>query len=186
MAHILLLSGSPSNTSRSAAVLELARRRFAAENIDARILSIRDFPAEDLILAKYDSPAFNEIKQLVEKASALVVSTPVYKASYSGGLKALLDILPQTALRGKIVLPIATGGSPAHQLAIDYALKPVLSALGASDIHQGVYIVDKQLTVGADGSLTFSEDLGERFSAAIAHLAVQVKARLPVSTQTQA
>lgn len=187
MSHILLLSGSPSTTSRSAAVLEHARRRFVAENLDARIVSIRDFPAEDLILAKYDSPSFNEVKQLVEKASALVVSTPVYKAAYSGGLKALLDILPQTALRGKIVLPIASGGSPAHQLSIDYALKPVLSALGASDIHQGVYIVDKQLSVAADGSLVFADaDLGDRLNAAIAHLSTQVKARLPVSTQTQA
>ncbi len=66
--------------------------------------------------------------------SAVVVATPIYKAAYTGGLKALFDILPQSALRGKTVLPLATGGSPAHLLAIDYALKPVLSALGASDL----------------------------------------------------
>ena len=75
------------------------------------------------------------------------------------------------------MLPSATGGSPAHPLAIDYALKPVLSALGASDIHQGVYIVDKQLAVGADGSLAFADDLAERLDNALSLFAAGVKVR---------
>lgn len=179
---ILLISGSPSATSRSGAVLERALRHFETHGIPARVVSIREFPAEDLVLARYDSPSFDEFKKLVENAAGIVVSTPVYKAAYAGGLKALLDILPQTALRGKTVLPIVTGGSPAHQLAIDYALKPVLSALGASDLHQGVYIVDKQLALGADGTLTFADDLGTRLDAAIAALAASVKSRQPAAT----
>ena len=177
MSSIILISGSPSASSRSAAVLEYARQKSAADHIDARIFSIRDFPAEDLILGKYDSPAFDELKALIEGAAGLVVSTPIYKAAYSGSLKTLLDILPQTAFRGKIVLPLATGGSPAHLLAIDYALKPVLSALGASDIHQGVYIVDKKLAVGANGSLAFTDDLGERLDSALSQFSAGVKAR---------
>lgn len=177
MSSIILISGSPSATSRSAAVLDYARQKLAADHIETRLFSIRDFPAEDLILGKYDSPAFDELKVLIEGAAGLVVSTPIYKAAYSGSLKTLLDILPQTALRGKTVLPIATGGSPAHQLAIDYALKPVLSALGASDIHQGVYIVDKQLAVGADGTLAFADDLAERLNNALSLFASGVKVR---------
>jgi FMN reductase len=61
----------------------------------------------------------------------VVVATPVYKAAYSGLLKVFLDVLPQTALKGKLVLPLATGGSPHHMLALDYALRPVLQSLGA-------------------------------------------------------
>ncbi len=57
----------------------------------------------------------------------MVIGTPVYKAAYSGLLKSLLDLLPQYALAGKTVLPLATGGSTAHVLAIDYALRPVLA-----------------------------------------------------------
>jgi FMN reductase len=49
----------------------------------------------------------------------------VYKAAYSGLLKTLLDLLPQCALAGKVVLPVVTCGSPAHVLAIDYALRPL-------------------------------------------------------------
>ena len=62
----------------------------------------------------------------------MVVSTPVYKAAYSGVLKVFLDLLPQFGLAGKVVLPLVTGGTASHVLAIDYALRPVLLALGAS------------------------------------------------------
>jgi FMN reductase len=170
MSSILLISGSPSTTSRSAAVLEYARRHVVSQGIEARLVSVRDFPAEDLLYGRYDSPVFDELKRLVERATAIVVATPIYKAAYAGGLKALLDILPQYAFRGKTVLPLATGGSPSHQLAIDYALKPVLSALGASDILQGVYIVEKQVTIGGDGSAVFADEVKERFDAALGEL----------------
>ena len=62
----------------------------------------------------------------VANAQLIVVATPVYKAAYSGLLKVFLDLLPQTALAGKTVLPLATGGSPHHMLALDCALRPVL------------------------------------------------------------
>lgn len=177
MPNLLLISGSPSATSKSAAVLDYARELLAVEKLDARIVSIRDFPPADLLLGKYDSPAFDELKKFLADADGLIISTPIYKAAYSGGLKTLLDILPTAALRGKTVLPIATGGSPVHLLAIDYALKPVLSALGATDLLQGVYIVDKELQLSSDGRPIFSGDLGERLHQAIALLAASVKSR---------
>jgi FMN reductase len=178
MSHLVLISGSPSTSSRSIAVLEYARQVLAAEKLEATIVSVRDFPPEDLILAKYDSPAFDAVKKLIAGASGLIVSTPVYKASYSGSLKTLLDILPQYALRGKTVLPIVTGGSAAHLLAIDYALKPVLSVLGATDLLQGVYIVDNQLSVAPDGKPILPDELRDRLHAALAQLAANVKSRV--------
>lgn len=179
---ILLISGSPSPSSRSAAVLSHARARFAASGLPVEFVSIRDFPAEDLVLARYDSPAFAGFAKQVASASAIVVATPVYKAAYAGGLKSLLDILPQTAFRGKTVLGVATGGSPAHQLVLDFSLKPLFSALGASDLHQGVYLVDKQVAVAADGTLAFADsELGSRLDAALDALAESARARIPAS-----
>jgi FMN reductase len=49
-------------------------------------------------------------------------------------LKTYLDLLPQKALVGKRIVPIAIGGSLGHLLAIENALKPVLSVLGATEI----------------------------------------------------
>jgi FMN reductase len=57
----------------------------------------------------------------------------------------VLDLLPQKSLAGKVILPIATGGTLGHLLAINYALKPVLSELGASQILAGVYVLDTQI-----------------------------------------
>ncbi len=180
MPSILLISGSPSVVSRSGSLLEYARRHFIAAGLTAHIAGLYDFPARELILGKYDSPAFDTLKDLLADASAVVVATPIYKAAYSGGLKTLLDILPQSALRGKTVLPLATGGSPGHQLAIDYALKPVLSALGATDLLQGVFASDHQLKVGTDGLPEFSDaDLRTRFDNAVAQLTGIVTAPSP-------
>jgi len=81
----------------------------------------------------------------VNEAQVVLVSTPIYKAAYSGLLKSFLDLLPQDGLREKTIVPLATGGSIAHLLALDYALKPVLSALGARDILDPVFATDPQI-----------------------------------------
>ena len=47
-----------------------------------------------------------------------------------------------------MVLPIATGGSIAHMLAVDYALKPVLSALKAQEMLHGIFADDSQIAYG--------------------------------------
>jgi FMN reductase len=74
----------------------------------------------------------------------------VYKAAYTGLLKSFLDLLPQYALAGKTVLPLVTGGTPAHVLAIDYALCPVLASMGAH-VGQGYFLLDQLIGEGAGG-----------------------------------
>ncbi len=65
----------------------------------------------------------------VENAHGVIIATPIYKASYSGMLKCFLDILPQFALAGKAILPIGTGGSVAHVLALEGAASPLWEAV---------------------------------------------------------
>src|SRR5918912_82296 len=60
-----------------------------------------------------------------KRSPTRVVSSLPRKAAYTGLLKAFLDLLPQYALGGKTVLPLVTGGTPAHVLTVDYALRPV-------------------------------------------------------------
>jgi FMN reductase len=97
----------------------------------------------------------------------VVVATPVYKAAYSGVLKVFLDLLPQTGLAGKTVLPLATGGSPNHMLALDYALRPVLQSLGAKHILSGIYATDAQVTLTESGAHQVSADIGLRLDEAV-------------------
>ena len=83
----------------------------------------------------------------VAAAEAIVLVTPIYKAAYSGLLKLFLDLLPQFALTDKVVLPLATAGSPAHVLALDYALRPVLSSLGVRHAEAGFVVLERQIEI---------------------------------------
>lgn len=148
---VLLIAGSPSEQSRSAALLDSVAHRLALRGgVEVDRLNIRELPAQALLLADWNHPAIVKAIGQIAKARAIVVATPVYKAAYSGLLKVLLDLLPQTALKEKTVLPLATGGSPHHMLALDYALRPVLQSLSARHILPGVYATDAQVPQSAD------------------------------------
>ncbi|MBU3870237.1 NADPH-dependent FMN reductase [Streptomyces sp. 4503] len=179
MATVLSLSGSPSATSRTARLLRHLDARLTAQGHQVVPLDVRTLPAAALLGADFSHPAIVRAKALVEQADGLVVGTPVYKAAYSGLLKSLLDLLPQYALAGKTVLPLATGGTTAHVLAIDYALRPVLSSMGAAHIVQGWFTLDKDITVEPDGGVSVAagaaealEQVVDQFSAALGHSTV--------------
>lgn len=132
------------------------------------MLRVRDFPAEDLLHANFASPAVQQLQAAVASADGLVVATPVYKASFTGALKVLLDLLPERALAHQVVLPLASGGSPAHLLAVDYALKPVLAALKAQDMLPSVFAVDKQIAYPeGERPAQFDAELLERLDDAL-------------------
>jgi len=169
MADVITIAGSPSANSRSAAILATARRLLERHHITTAALSVRELPAEDLMFGRFDNPAIVTWAAQIASARAVIIATPVYKAAYSGVLKAFLDCLPQHILAGKLVLPIATGGSPAHMLAIDYALRPVLASLGAQHILSGIYVVDTQLRLD-DGLTQLDEPVAQRLTTALDQL----------------
>ncbi|MFZ2296409.1 MAG: NADPH-dependent FMN reductase [Polaromonas sp.] len=168
---VLLIAGSPTSPSRSAALLDSVSQRLALRNgFVVERLNIRKLPAEALLLAEWGHPAIVNALEQVARARAIVVATPVYKAAYSGVLKVFLDLLPQTALKGKTVLPLATGGSPHHMLALDYALRPVLQSLSARHILPGVYATDSQLPRSPEGVYQPAADIALRLDEAVATL----------------
>jgi FMN reductase len=142
--HIVTLSGSPSSPSRSAALLRFVERRLAGGTHTFEHIAVRELPPQALLLADAQAPELRAAIAEVLRADLLIVATPIYKAAYSGLLKTFLDLLPPDALRGKTLWPLATGGSPAHLLALEYALKPVLAALGARDMLDAVYVLDRE------------------------------------------
>ena len=170
---ILLIAGSPSEPSRSAALLDAVAERLQLRHRAVERLNVRDLPPQALLLADTGHASIAAAAAQVARAQALVVATPVYKAAYSGLLKVFLDLLPQTALKGKVVLPLATGGSPHHMLALDYALRPVLQSLGAKHILPGIYATDAQVIVTPEGSYRVAEDIGSRLDEAVDTLVVE-------------
>ena len=170
MAHVLAVSGSPMEVSRSAVLLGHVCRLLTERGHTVDRLAVRDLPAAALLHADFSDPAVIGSIARLERADGLVVATPVYKAAYSGVIKVFLDLLPQDALRHKTVLPIATGGSPNHMLALDYALRPVLQSLAARHILPGVYANDSQVTLLPEGAHHIGLEISERLDEAVATL----------------
>jgi FMN reductase len=164
---VLLIAGSPSERSRTAALLEAAGQRLQTRGALVDRLRVRDLSPQALLLADFGHRSINQAIGQVAQAQVIVVATPVYKAAYSGVLKVFLDVLPQDAFKGKTVLPLATGGSPHHMLALDYALRPVLQALGAKHILSGIYATDAQVTLSPEGSYHVDANIGARLDEAV-------------------
>ena len=164
---IVAISGSPSARSRSTALLQLALMRLESADAAQHTVHARELPPAALLSADTQAPQIRAAIAAVEAAELVIVATPIYKAAYSGLLKTFLDLLPQDALRGKTVLPLATGGSAAHLLALDYTLKPVLMALGARHILDGVFATDAQLQPHETGSYVPDAALLQRLDRAL-------------------
>lgn len=175
--NVLAISGSPSATSKTLRLLDPLEQALNAADIELRRVSVSDFPAEAALLARFDHPAMQGFHRQLAQASGVVVLTPVYQSAYAGALKVLLDLIPEGGLAGKPVLPLVSGGSAGHLLAVDYALKPVLSALKASEIHQGVFAVSGDISVDADGGLALAPALRARLDEAAQLFASQLSAR---------
>ncbi len=172
---LLLIAASPSLKSRSGVLLSAAAERLQHLGLAPDVLRLRDLPAEALLQADFSHPDLREATAAVARASVVVLATPIYKASYSGLLKVFLDVLPQDGLQGKTVWTLATGGSLAHLLALDYSLLPVLSSLGARSHVDSVYACDAQVPKDDEGHYLIQDDIQRRLALS----AAQVFERMP-------
>lgn len=149
MTHIAIISGSPFAESRTDCVLRYLRRELDARGCTVTYISVRDVPPQDLLECKFDSPAIQHAAESLRAADGVVVGSPVYQAAYSGALKILIDLLPMDILEGKPVLPLMTGGTKAHLLALEFSLKPLLATLKAHNL-KGIYLIDQEIDKAAN------------------------------------
>jgi FMN reductase len=168
---ILLLAGSPSAPSRSTRLLQHAGERLALLGHRHSKIDVRNLPATALLHADFKDAEIRAALSQIEQASAVVIATPVYKAAYSGILKAFLDLLPQFGLTGKLVLPLATGGSQSHMLALDYALRPVLSSLNPRHVLPSIYATDAQVIWDEKTGLALDQMIAARVQEGVDQLA---------------
>ncbi|MDQ0160970.1 NADPH-dependent FMN reductase [Aeribacillus alveayuensis] len=171
MSKVVIINGSPFPSSRLNGLIQYAEQQLQQKGIEIDHIQVAQLPAEDLIKAKFDSEAILNANQKVEQADGIIIASPVYKAAYTGVLKTYLDLLPQKGLLGKTILPLFIGGTLAHLLSIDYALKPVLSTMGGRYILGGVYAVDAWVTRKENEQYSLSEELVQRLDAAVEEFA---------------
>lgn len=177
MAKIAAINGSPAAHSNTGLLLQHFVDRLQDDGWQSIHLALRDLSAQHLFQFRLDDPSISGAIDAVLEADAIVVATPVYKGAYTGLLKSFLDLLPHRALVDKSVLPIASGGTLAHYGVIDYALKPVLAALGASYTLPGIFVLDTDLKT-PEGVKGLNEDIIKRLDNA--HIALSRLHGLPV------
>jgi FMN reductase len=167
---VLLLGGSPSFPSTTWRLQQLVGERLAALGHRTGALQVRELPALALLRADVKDPVIADAVARVRDADAIVIGTPVHKASFSGVLKAFLDLLPQDGLADKLVLPLATGGSQSHMLALDYALRPVLASLAPRHILPSIFATSEQLPWDPALGLRPVPAIAARIAAGVAQL----------------
>lgn len=102
--------------------------------------------------------------EVILTADALVVGSPVYKGSYTGLFKHLIDLIDPLALTGKPILITATGGGDRHALVIEHQLRPLFGFFEAQTLPTGLYAADRDFTDGRPASPALLDRLGRAVS----------------------
>ena len=154
MHRIVGLAGSLSVPSRTRALVEAAvDRAVDVHGIEGEVFDLRDFlPSLGTAMKLSElAPGARAAVDAILSADALVLASPVYKGSYAGMFKHLLDLLDPLSLAGKPILLAATGGGARHALVLEHQFRPLLGFFEAHSLSTSVYASDGDFT---DGRLT--------------------------------
>lgn len=158
MTELVAILGSVTPPGRlRRAVDEAVGRLHGRPGIDARVIDLAE-----LTLAFADgrpADAFADdtaaTVEAIAAADAVVLATPVYRGSFTGSLKNLLDQTPTEALLGKPTAIVSMGATYHHFLGADRHLRDVLAFFGALVAPTSVYLTSADFV---DGSA--SHDVG--------------------------
>lgn len=171
---------NPSSTRMLADRLAAATaRQLGRLDIEAEldVFELRDVAHEitDNLLTGFAPPALDSMINAVVSADGLIAVTPIFSTSYSGLFKSFIDILDPDALTGTPVLIGANAGTPRHSLALEYAIRPLLTYLHAEPVPTGVFAASADWGGGGDSVAP----LAERIDRAAGELAEAVARRRP-------
>ena len=103
-------------------------------------------------------------------ADMFLIATPIFRATFTGALKNLLDLVPVEGLMGKVCGLVAMGATDHHYLAMDTQLRPVLAWFGAHLVPGAVYLQSRQFQ---EGRLTDEEAIAQLEALAQGVLSLQ-------------
>jgi FMN reductase len=155
---------SPSSKTR-ALVAAIADER------DGELIDLSQLPADGLLGRRPD----DEVERAVASASSaavLVVATPVYRATYSGALKAFFDRFPPGGLARTAVVLVATAIAPEHFLSMDTGGRALIASLDGFTVPSVVYGTHEDFVDGSPSPELLDElraavDQAERVAATL-------------------
>ena len=140
MSVTAVVVGNPKPGSRTLAAASHVARSLTGAEPDLVV----DLATLGPAILEWSDPEVADLVKQVGAADLVVVASPTYKAAYTGLLKLFLDrFAGGTGLSG-LAVPLMLGGSPAHALAPELTLRPVLTEIGATVPGRGLYVIDAQ------------------------------------------
>ncbi len=179
--NVVALIGSPTSSATSRTLLlvrhllDALQQRLHASVTLVELAPIARSLGQSLTRAEVE-PAVEQALATVESADLLVVATPVYRGSYPGLFKHLVDFIELEALVDTPVLLAATGGSERHALVIDHQLRPLFSFLQAHTLPIGVYATPADFDGAQINSAALQARIELAAERAAGHLTVQAVA----------
>jgi FMN reductase len=157
---LLMLVGAATPPGRLAAAVAFAAGA-AKDDAAVDVLNLAEVPVEicdGRPIEAYREATCQAVGRIAA-ARAVLIAAPVYRASFPGVLKNLLDIAPVEALQNKPVAIVAMGGSPHHFLGVDWQLRAVLTWFGALVVPTSVYLTGSDFKDGRPASDGARSDL---------------------------
>lgn len=159
------------------AVVEAVGRRSPADAEQVIDLAERHLPFADGTDPRQLPEDTRSVIAAVSAADAVLLASPVYRGTFTGALKNLLDLLPVEALNAKPVAIVAMGASDHHYLGVDWHLRDVLAWFGALVVPTSVYLSARDFEAGVPGpraARALDELLGSLAALAAAHRGQQL------------
>lgn len=140
--RLVAVSAGDSPTSKTRALVAPIVSERGGELID-----LLDLPADGL-LGRREDEAVARAVQAATDAQVLIVATPVYRATYTGALKAFFDRFPPRALASTAVVLVATAAVPEHFLALDTGVRALIASLEGWSVPAVVYATGEDFVDG--------------------------------------
>jgi len=178
MPLLVRINGSPRRDSRTRTVIDAVGDMIVASmEIDDASVTLADEAPELLcgLTRSQISRRGESLLCLIESADLLIVGSPVYRASYTGILKHLFDLIDNDALRGRRAILVASGGTPLHGLMLEHQLRPLMGFFGIMTVPTTLYALEGDI---ADGRIV-SPELSERIARASREAIGAVSSSLP-------
>lgn len=146
---LLLIYGSPTPPGRTASLLQYIEKEVNEHHSDVVAECVAPSQFESSSLFYWEE----SILEKVEDASAVIVASPVYRASMPAILKQLFDELPVSALRSKPVALITVGNVAEHYLGVERHFYDILSWFGSLYVPATCYFTAPALNEGINTSM---------------------------------
>lgn len=141
---LLLVYGSSTPPGRTLSVLQHIENEvnLSHPNVVAEIIKPSPFESSSLYYWR------DEDLEKVGESQAIIVASPVYRASFPAILKSLFDALPVKALRSKPIALVTVGNVAEHYLGVERHFQDVLAWFGALYVPATCYILAHELNDG--------------------------------------